>query len=181
MIDRIYSKAERVIIWCPPCRTHLAQDLETAIDKLNSWKGHEAKILEALNNGSFGDAVSEHGRDWLPWKLPHTHEFHISKACIDALDCVMRLPWFERVWTLQELILAREAVIYFGPNTLKWQELISAFSKRIPAICYWNAEDLQNSTSCETFPWSLVRSVRQHVGGNSHIIKRCKSSSVPFM
>ena len=126
MMDRIYSKAERVIIWCPPCRMHLAKDLETAIDKLNSWKGREAEILEALNNGSFGDAASEDRQEWLPWKLPYTHAFHISKTCIDALNCVMDLPWFECVWTLQELILAREAVIYFGPNTLRWEKVISA-------------------------------------------------------
>lgn len=126
IMDQIYSKAERVLIWCPPCRIHLAKDVEMAIDKLNSWRGREAEILEALNNGSFGDAASEDRQDWRPWKLPPTHKFHISKACTDALNCVMRLPWFERVWTLPELILAREAVIYFGPNTLEWQELISA-------------------------------------------------------
>ena len=44
VMDRIYSKAERVLIWCPPCRIHLAKNVEMAIDKLNSWRGRRPRF-----------------------------------------------------------------------------------------------------------------------------------------
>lgn len=40
----------------------------------------------------------------------------------DSLVAFMRRPWFSRRWVFQEIILAREAIIYCGTQTIGWTD-----------------------------------------------------------
>lgn len=40
----------------------------------------------------------------------------------DSLVAFLRRPWFSRRWVFQEIILAREAIIYCGSQTLAWTD-----------------------------------------------------------
>ena len=97
--DRIYIYAKRVLIWCPKCRVHRIEGIKIAIDKLNLWKDRKDQITEDLENDLFGDAAyyTGGGPAFPPWKLPPTHELFVLKICVEALECLLCLPWFERV------------------------------------------------------------------------------------
>jgi hypothetical protein len=40
-----------------------------------------------------------------------------------AVRSLLQRPWFSRVWTFQEIVLAQEAVLYCGAHTLRWNRL----------------------------------------------------------
>lgn len=44
-----------------------------------------------------------------------------------ALRSAMRLPYFERVWVVQEVLMARDAVILFPGGLIRWDAFIDAF------------------------------------------------------
>jgi hypothetical protein len=39
---------------------------------------------------------------------------------------LLNLPWFRRTWTVQELVLAREAIVLLGAKSIPWKSLRSA-------------------------------------------------------
>jgi len=54
-----------------------------------------------------------------------------SRGVYDAMDTdfindILNLPWFYRTWTVQELVLAREAVFICGSTCLSWSQFIES-------------------------------------------------------
>tara|TARA_R110002003_G_scaffold143_14_gene13289 strand:- start:8941 stop:11418 length:2478 start_codon:yes stop_codon:yes gene_type:complete len=47
--------------------------------------------------------------------------FHISRW--DGLIELLRQPWFERIWVVQEVALASHAVVYYGNQLTNWETL----------------------------------------------------------
>lgn len=45
-----------------------------------------------------------------------------------ALNITMKLPYFERVWVVQEVLVARKAVIYFPGGALSWNMFLDTYS-----------------------------------------------------
>lgn len=70
------------------------------------------------------------------------HEDDVFKAAVDScpsrqwesLSKVLRLPWFERVWTLQEIGLASHGVVIWGDNRMDWAEFL-AICRRLTTVC----------------------------------------------
>lgn len=46
----------------------------------------------------------------------------------EALDDVFKRTWFERAWTLQELVLASEVVFLCGTKSMTWDEFVRGIS-----------------------------------------------------
>lgn len=45
-----------------------------------------------------------------------------------ALSALMRRPWFSRRWIIQEIALAREAIVHCGSREIPWRDFASAIS-----------------------------------------------------
>ncbi|KAL5314435.1 hypothetical protein ACEPPN_017075 [Leptodophora sp. 'Broadleaf-Isolate-01'] len=43
-----------------------------------------------------------------------------------SLLLLMQRPWFSRRWVVQEIVLAKNALVYCGPDKIEWQELAIA-------------------------------------------------------
>jgi hypothetical protein len=43
-----------------------------------------------------------------------------------SLLMLMQRPWFSRRWVVQEIVLAKNALVYCGPDKIEWQELAIA-------------------------------------------------------
>ncbi|OAG44217.1 hypothetical protein AYO21_01674 [Fonsecaea monophora] len=109
-MGQIYASASRVLVWIGPDVNHEARECFSLIQAT-------ATLLS--------DMVSEHGDvNLFP---PITRES--QKICSDTpkWDMVRRLmdsEWFSRVWVLQEVGLARSAVLLCGNASMNWAYLV---------------------------------------------------------
>ncbi|KAF2237705.1 HET-domain-containing protein [Viridothelium virens] len=56
----------------------------------------------------------------------------------DALSTLMRRPWFNRRWIIQEISLARDATLHCGKETLPWRDFADCVS-----LLYHKRQDLK--------------------------------------
>jgi len=47
----------------------------------------------------------------------------------DFIMDLLNLPWFRRTWTVQELALAREAIVLLGTRTIQWRSMVLALRR----------------------------------------------------
>ncbi|KAK5662445.1 hypothetical protein OQA88_8356 [Cercophora sp. LCS_1] len=161
----IYRRAEAVIVW------------------LGSG---DASVREAF---SFLQKVAVSSVAWpIPARVLHDEQFSpalepdpdadgdAQKRAFEALtneavevgaDAVYRLPWFSRIWVVQEVSLARSAVLVYEKETLDWElldrvtiTLLSTlkgryFSHQVNAKSYRLQASLQ--------PANTIMRVRHHV------------------
>ncbi|KAF1942838.1 HET-domain-containing protein [Clathrospora elynae] len=97
MMDEIYGKADRVCIWL----------------------------------GEANDS-SRMALDFIKHEVSHLHSFDdlcnskdASKKWVALLDLMQRL-WFSRRWVVQEIALARKAMIYCGHDKISWKKFAIA-------------------------------------------------------
>ncbi|CAG1978439.1 unnamed protein product [Fusarium graminearum] len=126
-MNMIYDKAETVLAWLGPAvyNTELAIDfvkkvgdvaLPTATDMFR-WdsygEAHEETKLERteeLTNEQSGELG-----------LPFDDD-NSWTAFVDFFD----RPWYQRMWTVQEIIQARKAIVQCGPHSLPWEHVSAA-------------------------------------------------------
>jgi len=119
MMGRIYSSAIRTIIW------------------LGERDKDADKILELWNRcNSFGGLI--------PFTAPSLDDDNAESFLeLDLRDSMIRetssimsffsRPWFQRLWTIQEVVLAREIQIFCGTHTLEWSYLVSLARETFPS------------------------------------------------
>ncbi|KAH7068200.1 heterokaryon incompatibility protein-domain-containing protein [Paraphoma chrysanthemicola] len=58
---------------------------------------------------------------------------------VQRLGHLLRLPWFKRVWVVQEVALARSALLHWGQASLDFAELVelACFYSRNPHVTKW--------------------------------------------
>lgn len=106
----IYKPASVVLVWLGPAdgstllAFSLVHDITTQAPKLQKIKetseyAETRAIDHAIQYPSFGGPV------WL------------------AIRSLFNRPWFSRVWTFQEIVLARKVMIHCGVHTMRWQRL----------------------------------------------------------
>ncbi|KAL9096087.1 MAG: hypothetical protein Q9165_001609 [Trypethelium subeluteriae] len=104
----IYNKADQVRIW------------------LGEEKNDSSKAIEfvttCLNLDDFDRLVQD---------TPKSVEFA-------ALSTLMRRPWFNRRWIIQEISLARNATLHCGKDTLPWRDFADCVS-----LLYHKRQDLK--------------------------------------
>jgi Heterokaryon incompatibility protein (HET) len=106
----IYANAEKVLIWmgedeCSEADECFALILETNRFLIAQLEQH--KDVYAIPNIHRGDsAICSDTRRW------------------DLVRKLMDKPWFSRVWVLQEVGLARAAVIHWGKSSMEWSQLV---------------------------------------------------------
>jgi hypothetical protein len=102
-MGHIYSQASQVIIWLG-----LATEGTNALVR-HLLRSQQQRFLEAH------------------CETRHLHEIHVSHALIDAgaQDLYQRDYWL-RTWVIQEILLAKELVVFIGAETIAWR-YVSAF------------------------------------------------------
>ena len=61
-------------------------------------------------------------------------------SAFDTLRKLMRLPWWTRTWTVQEILLARNASVFIGAQWISWKDLEAAafnIGKHRDKCCSW--------------------------------------------
>jgi hypothetical protein len=109
LMDKIYKKAENVLVWLrgPP------QGAAGCLEKLPSvLKRVEAAIRD------IGFNFKPSARLGLP-----ADNHPVWRVIVD----IFGKEWHRRVWTLQEAVLAKRLVVFYGKNIIGWNFLVKLY------------------------------------------------------
>ncbi|KAK5459657.1 hypothetical protein LTS15_003786 [Exophiala xenobiotica] len=99
LMGEIYGRAQMVKVWLGEA----TQDTPDAIE-----------MIELLHNGLLISAVKELGPACL------------KPGPVKALTLLLERQWWKRLWVVQEVALARDAVVYCGPYHFRGEEAATA-------------------------------------------------------
>ncbi|RMJ11523.1 hypothetical protein CDV36_008807 [Fusarium kuroshium] len=105
----IFSRASRVVAWLGPA----SEDSDEAFDKLR----HLGEQVVPVENSGWLPSPDAAELDWYRpgVKLP------FSKEIINSVEKLLRRDWFQRMWVLQEIILASsQSIIQCGHSQMPW-------------------------------------------------------------
>ncbi len=113
-MSRIYSLAKRVLVWLGP----EMDGSDAAVGFLKDLTRRSCEMLPTsdpedllkITSYEFGPSVEE-----LP---PASHEIWAPVVSLFGR------PYFNRVWVIQEVFAAKEALAFVGGSQLKWAELV---------------------------------------------------------
>ena len=119
LMPRIYSQARQVKIWLgdETATTKAAfQLMHYMLDTLvprgiyrsYDTEGHRELVIKRIN-------IDDLPRYGLPARTQKDWQ---------GLAEVFTLPWFSRVWVIQEAVMARDAMVLCGKYTLSWKQLV---------------------------------------------------------
>ena len=128
----IYSRARQVIVWLGPA----SAVVEAALSVLPDL----ALLIREQNLGDWSHLPAD-WREHVTSYREHWSGFHD----------ILSHAWFNRLWTLQETLLAQALVCWCGSVTVRWQDFVSlagfitsAQISRHPPTVLWDP-DLQSS------------------------------------
>jgi hypothetical protein len=101
LMRSIYEKASRVLVWLG----EEADDSGVALDLVSSMKNYDFEKLASEQNYIAKNPVPKE------WK---------------ALFKLSQRPWWSRVWTVQELAVAKTAVVGCGQKWIPWSDFTNA-------------------------------------------------------
>ncbi|KAI1313264.1 heterokaryon incompatibility protein-domain-containing protein [Xylaria venustula] len=98
----VYRRAQRVLVW-------LGEEGE----------GESIEPLVGLGQKMAAMDLSNLPKD----RLARQHAVGFSQIHIVALASLLDMPWFRRVWVVQEVAVAHEAILYCGFKSINWSDL----------------------------------------------------------
>ena len=116
MMSSIYRNAQKVLIWLGEERDDTTQawsffdDLETSFN--NGFNNYDSDLNDISK--WLGPGLNPLGKG-LPAR---------ESPVWGAMEALLRSPWFSRIWTFQEIIVAANAVVYCGSHMMPWERFI---------------------------------------------------------
>jgi hypothetical protein len=112
----IYRSAQTVLVWLGEPASELKLDLEAILEL--SRQAEEIGLTEV--QGAHRQILLAYVRGNKSGVLGLTHYVTIANAA--NFRSLYSHPWFTRMWTVQEAVLARRLAICHGENTLEWAD-----------------------------------------------------------
>lgn len=120
----IYAGAARVVVWLG----------EASPQSYTTIHLIEAAYRDLMSRGGGGASSSSSSSSPPPPPGSNSPRSSIlSAADRDHIAALFRHEYWSRVWIVQEIMCARELVIYWGKRTIRW-ECIAAVSDQLPAV-----------------------------------------------
>ena len=116
MMRNVYRNARKVLIWLGEERDDTTQAW-TFFDVLEtSFKSGFERYEPDLNDASkwLGPGLNPLGKGLPPREAPVWR----------AIEALLKSPWFSRIWTFQEIIVAANAVVHCGSHMMPWERFI---------------------------------------------------------
>ncbi|KAK4119748.1 HET-domain-containing protein [Parathielavia appendiculata] len=171
LMGDIYTKATRVVVWlgCPCCL------LGTVGPDLSSYRREELKeqvvkverlFIAIKLLGREAAVVAKEGRQVIP-KKGDQYEDGTSYELIRKLDpdwamVFLDNPWWTRVWTLQEIVLAHDAIMCMGSEEVGWDFLRSATAHYMAlGFAAFSGFWFGNKTNSRLEPLNMVISIKE--------------------
>ena len=144
-MGRIYQSASRTLIWLGNeadnssyaltwMKIHsryirdgdlnTARKFKTAFTTLYVEHDHTAEAYKKFKEGQRG--IPELAAEILAarpvgkWISTRYEQCRLARTTLEAIPALLSRPWFERVWTMQELYLSHSRLVICGPATIDW-------------------------------------------------------------
>jgi hypothetical protein len=106
----IYRSASLAVIWLGPADS----SSESAFGFINDLTIQMLEFWKTQKSRNYAEArTADHPLQQPPLEAP----------VWSAVRSLLQRPWFSRVWTFQEIVLAQKAVLHCGANMMTWQRL----------------------------------------------------------
>lgn len=154
LMRAIYASAERVYIWLGEGneRTNRAMHyLANGALPITPTDIANAQKLPRDSRFDFDEAAPRTSTLWARWKLDldiafRKHGFGMEKLSLHAeLKELLSAPWIDRVWTLQEVLLARSPILACGEIAVPW----SAFLCAVGVLEFYRTSARKDCEMCE--------------------------------
>ncbi|KAL7803836.1 heterokaryon incompatibility domain-containing protein [Trichoderma afarasin] len=131
LMGEIYSKAQRVLIWLGN-----NEAIQAGVGKLASWQPDEKHADWKPLKPVFTNVLFYQAQAFLIW-LGFDSAINMGVANLEepqspkpfdwsALIPVIQSPWFNRVWCIQELVLASNPLIVTRDSMISWDQFARA-------------------------------------------------------
>lgn len=110
----IYSRATNVVIWLGA-----ADETTRLVYELVNQVGREIMRTIRSNPGASFHDPDDPGKIYVPLNLSSADEPEWL-----AFRKLLSRPWFERTWTFQELVLAKQAYVWCGQYKTSWNQFV---------------------------------------------------------
>ncbi|KAL6790975.1 HET domain-containing protein [Trichoderma sp. SZMC 28012] len=131
LMGEIYSKARRVLIWLGN-----NEAIEAGVGKLASWQPDQNHVDWKPLKPVFTNVLFYQAQAFLIW-LGFDNAVNMGVANLEepqspkqfdwpALIPVVQSPWFNRVWCIQELVLASNPLIVTRDSMISWDQFARA-------------------------------------------------------
>ncbi|KAL7626510.1 hypothetical protein AAE478_003282 [Parahypoxylon ruwenzoriense] len=119
MMGEVYLKAKRVLIWLGPGDASTAVlfrylPIFNLLDKIQDEYPALESVLYTL--------ISQH--------FDINYGFLVRRKrsqLLESMTAILENPWFERVWTIQEVAFGRKCVIIRGKSSVDWESFCRAY------------------------------------------------------
>ncbi|OPB36197.1 hypothetical protein A0O28_0109730 [Trichoderma guizhouense] len=157
LMGEIYSKAQRVLIWLGN-----NEAIQGGVGKLASWQPDEKHVDWRPLKPVFTNVLFYQAQAFLIW-LGFNSAVNMGVANLEepqsprqfdwsALVPVVQSPWFNRVWCIQELVLASNPLIVTRDSMISWDQFAGAvLALRTQFDTYRMKTQRQNNQSIENF------------------------------
>jgi hypothetical protein len=111
LMGKIYSMAERVMVWLGEVESsqaegvsHTVSSIADRVRKAREEKGSAENNLQGYHclqiQGNYNDTTTR-----------------------TVLKRLFDMPWFSRIWCIQEIVLAKDAIMLWGEHELSWADV----------------------------------------------------------
>ncbi|KAF4625963.1 hypothetical protein G7Y89_g12201 [Cudoniella acicularis] len=107
-MNEIYENASRTLVWLGEA----AHNSDLAMDNMESLT---QKLLTVKNPSSLS----------IQQRLTNYDLPLLNDQKWEALKVLQLRPWFYRLWTLQEIVLSKEAILLCGRKSISWDALVA--------------------------------------------------------
>lgn len=113
IMKHVYQSARRVLIWLGEIPTGIAQSFQSSVDVLL------AQALDCVTNEAalISLVLGQKRAPLASWSDPLPH------CDWDAIALFFNCSWFTRLWVVQEVVLSKEALCYFGSSSRPWPDV----------------------------------------------------------
>jgi hypothetical protein len=107
-MGKVYENAEEVLVWLGNDSEGIAEDCFNLIRETNEYLDHQYEIYGSIRDMPRITKASPISLDKLRWNKVRT---------------LTKMPWFRRLWVVQEAALAKQCTLLWGNNQLSLAEL----------------------------------------------------------
>ena len=107
-MGKVYENAEEVLVWLGSDGEGIAEDCFNLIRKTNEYLDHQVVFY-----GDFRDMPT----------ITKASAISFDKSRWSKVRTLVKMPWFTRLWVVQEAALAKQCTLLWGNNQLSLAEL----------------------------------------------------------
>ncbi|KAF4447078.1 hypothetical protein F53441_9377 [Fusarium austroafricanum] len=126
LMKDIYTKSERVVVWLGPDPTsdgvnHLFELIQTLPNLSNPGLNKKERTFFEMNVAEADRWIQD--KDKTPSDAPAMKDVVIPIQAKKGATAILKRPWWSRVWTVQEMVLASSAIIMCGSLAASSQDI----------------------------------------------------------